>query len=58
MGGDYNIDVVNAQLEAELARTRIELDTAKYNEAHWKDCAMKMKAQLEQYLKQDKGRKT
>lgn len=45
-------------VQAEIARAGIALDTARYNEAHWRDCAMKADEKLAAYVASDKKRPT
>lgn len=57
MGGDTNLSVEIRRLEMELEQARIALDTARYNEAHWKECARIADEKLSAYIKSDKRKK-
>lgn len=41
-------------VQAEIARAGIALDTAKYNEAHWRTCARIADEKLQTYIAGDK----
>ena len=42
---------------AEIARASIALDTARYNEAHWRMCAERADEKLREYLASDKKKR-
>jgi len=44
-------------VDAEVARAGIALDTARYNEQHWRECAMASDKKLEEYLASDKKKR-
>ena len=44
-------------VDAEIARAGIALDTARYNEAHWRMCAERADEKLTEYLASDKKKR-